>query len=172
MLILFSYLQIIMPYLVILRSFFNLTHLAMPNFLLNSGLMPFPLLFTCLTVCPPVLALSSLYEKIFGSSPNYSKLRVFGCLYCLWLRPYSSYKLDIHSKPVCFSGTFSLKVLIYVLTLPCQKFLCPVMSILSSQCFLLFLFPINPHVHKQTELIHVSLQLLLSPVKYCHSPPI
>ena len=113
MLILFSYLQIIMPYLVILSSFFNLTHFAMPNFLLNSGLMPFPLLFTCLTVCPPVLALSSLYEKIFGSSPNYSKLRVFGCLYCLWLRPYSSYKLDIHSKP-CVFLRYSLTQSVYL----------------------------------------------------------
>ena len=45
------------------------------------------------------LNLCSPYEKIFGSSPNYSKLKVFDSLYYSWLRPYTSHKLEPRSKP-------------------------------------------------------------------------
>ena len=48
------------------------------------------------------LNLCSPYEKIFGSSPNYSKLKVFSCLYYLWLHPYTSHKLEPRSKPCIF----------------------------------------------------------------------
>ncbi|WKA01920.1 hypothetical protein VitviT2T_020169 [Vitis vinifera] len=50
------------------------------------------------------LNLSSPYENIFGSPPNYSKLRIFGCLCYPWLRPYSSHKLESRSKPCIFLG--------------------------------------------------------------------
>ena len=50
------------------------------------------------------LNLCSPYEKIFGSSPNYSKLKVFGCLCYPWLRPYTSHKLESRSKPCIFFG--------------------------------------------------------------------
>ena len=52
----------------------------------------------------PTLNLCSPYEKLFGSSPNYSKLKVFGCLCYPWLRPYTSHKLDPRSKPCVFFG--------------------------------------------------------------------
>ncbi|KAL6335439.1 hypothetical protein AAG906_029682 [Vitis piasezkii] len=52
----------------------------------------------------PTLNQSSPYENIFGSSPNYSKLRIFGCLCYPWLRPYSSHKLESRSKPCIFLG--------------------------------------------------------------------
>ena len=52
----------------------------------------------------PTLNLSSPYENIFGSSPNYSKLRIFDCLCYPWLRPYSSHKLESRSKPCIFLG--------------------------------------------------------------------
>ncbi|KAL6321050.1 hypothetical protein AAG906_012034 [Vitis piasezkii] len=52
----------------------------------------------------PTLNLSSPYENIFGSPPNYSKLRIFGCLCYPWLRPYSSHKLESRSKPCIFLG--------------------------------------------------------------------
>lgn len=52
----------------------------------------------------PSLSLSSPYEKIFGFAPNYSKLRVFGCLCYPWLRPYTSHKLESRSKPCIFLG--------------------------------------------------------------------
>ena len=52
----------------------------------------------------PTLNLCSPYEKIFGYSPNYSKLKVFGCLCYPWLRPYTSHKLEPRSKPCIFFG--------------------------------------------------------------------
>ena len=50
------------------------------------------------------LNLSSPYELIFHKSPNYSKLKVFGCLCYLWLHPYTSHKLNQRSKPCVFLG--------------------------------------------------------------------
>lgn len=41
------------------------------------------------------------YQKLFGSSPNYGKLRTFRCLYFPWLRPY---KLEERSTPCVFIG--------------------------------------------------------------------
>ena len=52
----------------------------------------------------PILNLSSPYENIFGSPPNYSKLRIFSCLCYPWLRSYSSHKLESRSKPCIFLG--------------------------------------------------------------------
>uniref|UniRef100_A0A2N9G9A2 Integrase catalytic domain-containing protein n=1 Tax=Fagus sylvatica TaxID=28930 RepID=A0A2N9G9A2_FAGSY len=52
----------------------------------------------------PTLNLSSPYHKIFQTTPNYSKLRVFGCLCYPWLRPYTSHKLESRSKPCVFLG--------------------------------------------------------------------
>ena len=54
----------------------------------------------------PTLNLSSPYEKIFSTSPNYSKLLVFSYLCYPWLRPYSSHKLDSGSEPCVFLGYF------------------------------------------------------------------
>jgi histone deacetylase 1/2 len=52
----------------------------------------------------PTLNLSSPYHKIFQTAPNYSKLRIFGCLCYPWLRPYTSHKLESWSKPCVFLG--------------------------------------------------------------------
>lgn len=41
---------------------------------------------------------------MFNKPPNYTKLRTFGCLCYPWLRPYSSSKLQPHSKPCLFLG--------------------------------------------------------------------
>ncbi|KAG7572644.1 Reverse transcriptase RNA-dependent DNA polymerase [Arabidopsis suecica] len=51
-----------------------------------------------------VLANQSPFSKLFGSSPNYSKLRVYGCLCFPWLRPYTAHKLDDRSKACVFVG--------------------------------------------------------------------
>lgn len=48
------------------------------------------------------LNLSSPYELIFHKSPNYSKIKAFGCLCYLWLHPYTSHKLNPWSKPCVF----------------------------------------------------------------------
>lgn len=50
------------------------------------------------------LNLSSPYQKKFSTAPNYSKLRVFGCLCYPWLRPYTAHKLESRSKPCVFIG--------------------------------------------------------------------
>jgi hypothetical protein len=52
----------------------------------------------------PMLQMSSPYESIFHRSPNFSKLKVFGCLCYPWLGPYTSHKLDPKSRPCVFLG--------------------------------------------------------------------
>ena len=52
----------------------------------------------------PTLHLSSPYEQLFGSPPNYTKLHVFGSLCYPWLRPYTTHKLDSRSVPYVFLG--------------------------------------------------------------------
>ena len=52
----------------------------------------------------PNLSMESPYQKLFGEAPNYSKLRVFGCLCFPWLRPYTAHKLEDRSTPCVFLG--------------------------------------------------------------------
>lgn len=52
----------------------------------------------------PVLSQTSPYQKLFLSSPNYSKLRVFRCACFPWLRPYALNKLADRSKRCVFLG--------------------------------------------------------------------
>ena len=44
------------------------------------------------------------YEFLFNSKPNYSQLKVFGCLCFPHLRPYNKHKLDFRSSPCTFLG--------------------------------------------------------------------
>lgn len=50
------------------------------------------------------LAGSSPYMKLFNQSPNYMKLRVFGCSFYPWLHPYTTHKLDDRSTRCVFMG--------------------------------------------------------------------
>lgn len=52
----------------------------------------------------PLLSLESPFQRLFGNSPNYNKLRVFGSLCFPWLRPYTMHKLDDRSLPCIFLG--------------------------------------------------------------------
>lgn len=52
----------------------------------------------------PVLSNKSRFECLFMQTPNYLKLRIFGCLCFPWLRPYTSHKLDSRSTPCTFLG--------------------------------------------------------------------
>lgn len=52
----------------------------------------------------PTLKNNTPYFILFGSQPNYQKLRSFGCLCFPWLKPYTSHKLDPKSKQCIFIG--------------------------------------------------------------------
>uniref|UniRef100_A0A6N2KS64 Integrase catalytic domain-containing protein n=1 Tax=Salix viminalis TaxID=40686 RepID=A0A6N2KS64_SALVM len=52
----------------------------------------------------PILQLRSPFQSLFGDSPNYLKLRVFGCLCYPWLRPYVKHKLESRSRQCVFLG--------------------------------------------------------------------
>lgn len=52
----------------------------------------------------PVLNMDSPFNKLFGETPNYNKLRIFGCLCFPWLRPYNANKLENKSSPCVFLG--------------------------------------------------------------------
>ena len=73
--------------------------------------MPFSQLINRLPT--PTLHISSPYHKLFGTPPNYSKLRVFCCLCYPWLQPYSLHKLAPRSTPCVFLG-YSLTQSTYI----------------------------------------------------------
>ena len=52
----------------------------------------------------PTLQMESPFQKLFGNAPNYSKLRVFGCLCYPWLKPYAPNKLHPRSRSCVFLG--------------------------------------------------------------------
>ena len=64
----------------------------------------------------PTLHLSSPFDKLFESSPNYTKLQVFGCLYYLWFRLYSQHKLNFCFSPCVFLG-YSATQSVYIVYL-------------------------------------------------------
>ena len=55
--------------------------------------------------CPsPIVHNQTLYDLLFGSSPSYDLLRVFGCVYFVLLQDYERNKLQSHSRLCCFLG--------------------------------------------------------------------
>ncbi|KAL4586189.1 hypothetical protein LXL04_010821 [Taraxacum kok-saghyz] len=56
-----------------------------------------------------ILAFKSPYTKLYNISPNYKKLKPFGCLCFPWLRPYASSKLHPRSIKCIFLGYSSSK---------------------------------------------------------------
>lgn len=55
-----------------------------------------------------VLSHSSPYQLLFQKEPNYKYLKVFGCAYYPFLRPYNKYKLNFHTKRCVFFLGYSL----------------------------------------------------------------
>lgn len=51
-----------------------------------------------------VIAQCTPIEKLFGSKPNYSLLKTYGCACCPNLRPYNAHKLQFQSKQCVFIG--------------------------------------------------------------------
>ncbi|KAJ9557506.1 hypothetical protein OSB04_012120 [Centaurea solstitialis] len=85
-----------------------------------------PLAFTTATYLinrlPTVtLQHKSPYQCLFGSPPNYLKLRSFGCLCYPWLRPYAQHKLDTRSLPCIFVGYSSTQSAYYCLVPTTRK---------------------------------------------------
>jgi hypothetical protein len=55
--------------------------------------------------CPsPVIQNTTLYERLFDTAPNYSLLKVFGCVCFVLLQPYERTKLQTRSQLCCFLG--------------------------------------------------------------------
>lgn len=68
--------------------------------------MPSKLLCTYLIsrLSSTVLSFNTPYEMLFQQSPNYQRLKPFGCLCFPWLRPYSTSKLQSRSTSCVFLG--------------------------------------------------------------------
>lgn len=60
-----------------------------------------------------VLPQKSPYAMLFNKTPNYLKLRVFGCACFPWLKPYNSHKLESRSLRCVFLG-YSLTQSAYI----------------------------------------------------------
>ncbi|KAL8137526.1 hypothetical protein V2J09_003527 [Rumex salicifolius] len=52
----------------------------------------------------PILQYASPYSKLLNTTPDYHKLKCFGCLCYPWLRPYANHKLAPKSVPCVFIG--------------------------------------------------------------------
>ena len=108
----------------------------------------------------PTLHLSSSFDKLFESPPNYTKLRVFGCLCYPWLHPYSQHKLDYCSTPCAFLSYSSTQSAYICLDLSTSK------TYISHHVkFLENTFPFTTH---QSHLAHPTPELIsnsLAPVQ-------
>lgn len=69
----------------------------------------------------PTLNNESPYSKVFGTQPNYTKLRSFSCLCYPWLKPYTTHKLDLKSKPCVFIAYSPTQSAYYCLELDSHK---------------------------------------------------
>ena len=87
-----------------------------------------PLTYWTYAFASTIYLITSPYENIFSTAPNYSKLKIFGCLCYPWLRPYTIHKLDTRSKPCIFLG--------YSLTQNAYYYLDPTISNYMSQAML------------------------------------
>ncbi|KAG7570487.1 Integrase catalytic core [Arabidopsis thaliana x Arabidopsis arenosa] len=69
----------------------------------------------------PVLSMESPFQKLFGTTPNYEKLRIFGCACFPWLRPYTRHKLDERSQRCVFLGYSTSQSAYFCLHLPTKR---------------------------------------------------
>ncbi|CAN1817778.1 Retrovirus-related Pol polyprotein from transposon RE1, partial [Linum perenne] len=67
----------------------------------------------------------SPYYCLFNADPDYTSLRVFGCLCFPWLKPYAAHKLDAKSAPCVFLGYSTRHKGYYCLNLHTQKLFGP-----------------------------------------------
>ena len=76
----------------------------------------------------PTLNNDSPFLRLFGTPPNYYKLKNFGCLCYPWLRPYASHKLENRSLLCIFVSYSSSQSAYYCLHFPTKKIIHLVMS--------------------------------------------
>jgi hypothetical protein len=79
-----------------------LAHVAMP--LKNFGVAFSTTAYIINRLLSRVIDFSSPFEKLFGTKPDYSWLKVFGCACWPHLKPYNTKKLEFHSKWCVFLG--------------------------------------------------------------------
>lgn len=79
-----------------------LTHAAMPKSYWTYAFATATYLINRLPT--PVIDMETPFHKLFGTQPNYTKLRVFGCLCFPWPRPYNKHKLEDRSTPCVLLG--------------------------------------------------------------------
>ena len=61
-------------------------------------------IYTINRVPSVVISNRLLMSVLYGTSPNYSLLRVFGCAYFVLLQPHELSKLEPHARLCCFLG--------------------------------------------------------------------
>ena len=119
-----------------------LTHASMP---LSHWSFAFSTAVYLINQLPtPTLSITSPYHKLFGVPTNYSKLRSFGCLYCLWLRTYSTHKITPHSTLGVFIG--------YSPTQSAYLCLDPFSSRVDNSCNVKFVESVYPFTNIQTNI--------------------
>ncbi|KAL9241610.1 hypothetical protein vseg_015702 [Gypsophila vaccaria] len=79
-----------------------LSHAHLPSFFWSNAFVTAAYLINRLPT--PSLNHDSPFFTLFKTSPNYQKLKSFGCLCYPWLRPYTQNKLDNRSSPCVFIG--------------------------------------------------------------------
>lgn len=109
------------------------------------------------------------YEKLFAQSPNYLKLRVFGCLCFPWLHPYTKHKLEDRSLPCIFLGyslTQSAYLCLHRPTGHCTPLVMFGLLRLSFRMLLLFLPLRLAKTHLHQSILHPHLFLSHRPHSY------
>ena len=99
--------------------------------------------------CPsPIVHNQTPYDLLFGSSPSYDLLRVFGCVCFVLLQDHERNKLQSRSRLCCFLGMELVKKVIGVMIPLANVFVFLGMwSFGNTKCFtnyLMFLFPLFP----------------------------
>jgi hypothetical protein len=92
----------------------------------------------------PVLNMSTPYHILFKHSPNYTKLKTFGCLCFPWLKPYTHNKLEPRSEPCIFLG-YSLTQSAYI----CYNFKTNKIYVSRHVQFVETIFPYSQNTHNQ-----------------------
>jgi hypothetical protein len=105
----------------------------------------------------PGLNMRSPHTVLFKFSPNYTKLKTFGCLCFPWLKPYTSNKLQPRSEPCIFLGYSLTQSALYVIILKPARYITHVMFSLWKQFFPIQLLT-NPSYHQTS----MTPQLILS----------